>query len=115
MKQEKEIKVVSLMIRLYCKKNHKQKDGLCPECQELLDYVKFRRSKCPFGDNKPFCSNCKIHCYKPDMKEKIRIVMRFSGPRMLFYHPIIAIRHVTETLREKRKIKKADKKKAINK
>ena len=81
MKQEKEIETVSLMIGLYCQKKHGTKKGeLCPECRQLLEYVKFRRMKCPWGDKKPFCANCSIHCYKPDMREKIARVMRFSGP-----------------------------------
>ena len=44
-------------------------------------------------ETKTFCSNCKVHCYRPDMRERIRAVMRFSGPRMLLYHPITGIRH----------------------
>ena len=55
-------------------------------------------------ETKTFCSNCKVHCYKPEMREKIRDVMRFSGPRMLFVHPVAAIRHVMETKREKRRL-----------
>ncbi len=102
MKIEEERKVVELMIKLYCKKKHKNKE-LCNDCNELLEYVNLRLNKCPFGDQKTFCSNCKIHCYKPIMREKIKEVMRFSGPRMLFYHPIIAIKHLKETIKEKRK------------
>ena len=111
MEQEKEIEVVKLMIELYChKKHHTKKHELCSECQELLEYVKFRRSKCPFGDKKTFCSNCRVHCYEPSHRERIREVMRFSGPRMLLHRPVLAIKHVSETLREKRKLKKEDKK-----
>lgn len=107
MKQQKEIEVVTMMIRLYCHKKHKSKHGeLCQDCQALLEYMKLRRSKCPFGDQKPFCSNCKIHCYKADMREKMRQVMRFSGPRMLFHHPVVALKHVAETVKYKRQSKK---------
>lgn len=60
-------------------------------------------------ETKTFCSNCRVHCYKPAMREKIRQVMRFSGPRMLFYHPMLAIRHVVESKREKRREKKNEK------
>ncbi len=103
--KEKEIEVVTLMIKKYCHGRHKTKKGeLCEECNALLDYVKYRRSVCPWKKNKPFCSNCKIHCYEPEMREKIRKVMKYSGPRMLFDHPIIAINHVIETKREKKKI-----------
>ncbi len=107
MKIEKEQKVSFLMIDIYCKKKHHvKKNDVCLECKELKEYVKLRLSKCPFGENKTFCSNCKIHCYKKDMQEKIRNVMRFSGPRMILYHPILAIRHLIESKKEKKNGKK---------
>lgn len=102
-KREREKRMVEYMIRLYCRKNHGTKT-LCSECSALLDYAKQRSEKCPFMETKTFCSNCRVHCYKPEMREKIRAVMRFSGPRMLFVHPIAAIRHVIETKREKRRM-----------
>ena len=110
MRKEKEIEVVKLMIDVYCRGKHKRKKELCEECEELWQYAKTRREKCPFGDEKTFCSNCKIHCYKPSMREKISKVMRYSGPRMIFYHPIIAFKHVAETLKYKRKARKEQKK-----
>ena len=107
MEKQKELSVVKLMIEYYCHHNHDtKKHELCDECKELYEYVEFRRSKCPWGDNKPFCANCPIHCYKPDMREKIRKVMRYSGPRITLVHPIIATRHLIESKKEKRKIEK---------
>lgn len=103
-KREREKKMVSQMIQLYCKKQYHSKDGLCPECAALDAYARMRSEKCPFMETKTFCSNCKVHCYKPEMREKIREVMRFSGPRMLFHHPIAAIRHVVESKKEKKKL-----------
>ena len=102
-KREREKAMVSQMIALYCKKNHKVKNGLCLDCAELAEYAKQRSDKCPFMETKTFCSNCKVHCYKPEMRDKICEIMRFSGPRMLFVHPIMAIRHLTESQKEKRK------------
>jgi len=104
-KREKEKEVVSLMIRLYCRKKHGTKDGLCPECAELASYACARSDRCPFMEEKTFCSNCKVHCYEPEMREKIRAVMRFSGPRMIFYHPVMAVRHVILSNNEARKLK----------
>lgn len=103
MKIKKELKVSFLMIDLYCKKKHKIKKRTCEECSKLKEYVSFKLSKCPFGENKTFCSNCKIHCYQKEMRERIKEVMRFSGPRMIFYHPILAIRHLIESKKEKKK------------
>ncbi|MDE6471450.1 MAG: nitrous oxide-stimulated promoter family protein [Clostridia bacterium] len=113
MQEEKDIEIVNIMIGIYCKRKHKSRKWLCQECKELADYAKARREKCPFGDNKTFCSNCKIHCYKPSMREKISAVMRFSGPRIMFSHPIITFRHVSETIKFRRKEKK-EKNKALN-
>ena len=59
-----------------------------------------------FMENKTFCSNCRVHCYKPEMREKIREVMRFSGPRMLLCHPILAVWHVVCSVAEKKKQKR---------
>jgi len=105
-KREREKRTVSLMIRIYCKKKHGTRKGLCPECEALDAYARMRSDKCPFMETKTFCSNCKVHCYKADMREKIRAVMRFSGPRMIFSHPIMAIRHVIESQKEKRRLEK---------
>ena len=104
-KREREKRMVSEMIALYCRKNHgTTRDNLCKECAELTDYARSRSDRCPFMENKTFCSNCKVHCYRPDMREKIRVVMRYSGPRMIFHHPVAAIRHVISTKAEKRKL-----------
>ena len=98
--------LVSEMITLYCRKQHRSPKGtLCPECRALQDYALARIDRCPFMETKTFCSACKVHCYKPEMREKIRAVMRFSGPRMLLYHPILAIWHLICSMREKRKAK----------
>lgn len=82
-------------------------DSLCPECAELEAYARMRSDKCPFMETKTFCSNCKVHCYKPVMREKIREVMRFSGPRMLFSHPMMAISHVIESKKEKKRLEES--------
>ena len=79
-KREKEMRTVYEMIHLYCRKNHKEKE-LCP--------------------TKTFCSQCKVHCYKKDKREQIRKVMRFSGPRMLVYHPVMAICHLYYQIKDK--------------
>lgn len=106
-KRRREKQMVTEMIRLYCRKNHGGK-SLCAECAALAEYAQQRSDKCPFMAEKTFCSNCRVHCYKPEMRQKIREVMRFSGPRMIFTHPIAAIRHVIETKREKRRLERKD-------
>lgn len=98
-KRLKEKQTVTLMIALYCKANHS--NNLCEECKQLIVYARDRSDKCPFMENKTFCSNCKVHCYKPDMREKIKKVMKYSGPRMIFHHPIMAISHLISSKVEK--------------
>lgn len=104
-KREREKTMVTEMIALYCRGNHGTKKGrLCPECMELNEYARNRSDKCPFMETKTFCSNCRVHCYKPAMREKIRAVMRYSGPRMIFHHPVVATRHMIESEKEKKRL-----------
>ena len=102
-KRRREKETVSRMIAIYCRAHHGGRQ-LCPECAALDAYARLRSDKCPFMETKTFCSNCSVHCYKEDMREKIRAVMRFSGPRMLLHHPVMAIRHVIETKKEKKRM-----------
>ena len=106
-KREREKRIVSQMITLYCKCKHHPSGRLCPECAALEEYARQRSDRCLFMETKTFCSNCKVHCYKPEMREKIREVMRFSGPRMLFVHPVMAISHLIESNKEKRQLEAA--------
>lgn len=92
-KIEREKAVVKRMIELYCRKKLKVAE-LPEEYRELLQYAHKRLDGCKFGETKPACKRCPIHCYKPTMRDKIRAVMRWAGPRMLIYDPIAAIRHL---------------------
>lgn len=90
---ETEFRTVAAMMSIYCKKHHGSKQ-LCQECEVLLSYAETKLDRCPYGEDKPTCNNCPIHCYKPEPKEQMKAVMRFAGPRMLLTHPILAIRHL---------------------
>lgn len=89
----REKRTVETMIGMFCRGNHGSKGDLCPECAELRDYAFARIDRCPRRDNKVSCARCEIHCYSPDMRERIRTVMRYSGPRMVL-HPLMAVRHM---------------------
>lgn len=81
------------MIRLYCHRFEGNND-LCVDCRQVLDYAMTRLDHCKYGNGKPTCKKCPVHCYRPDMKDRIRQIMRWSGPRMIIYHPIAAIKHL---------------------
>ena len=88
------------MLRMYCSDHHPgiatDAEGLCGECAELLAYSRKRLAACPFGPEKPTCTNCQIHCYGPQQREATRVVMRYAGPRMLLRHPVLALLHVAD-------------------
>jgi hypothetical protein len=90
----REKQTVAAMVRLYCAEHHGQHDGLCVSCRDLLSYSHQRLDRCPYGEEKPACNQCPIHCYQPARREAMREVMRASGPRMLFRHPWLAIVHL---------------------
>lgn len=102
---ERERATVIKMIELYCKLNHRKNGNLCNECQALSDYAMKRLENCPYEDEKPTCKNCPIHCYRKYEKEKIRDIMRFSGPKMLFHHPYLAIMHLIDNKKSQHKSK----------
>ena len=94
---QREKKIIKLMINIYCRKKHKsKKNEFCDECNELLEYAHTRLDFCKFGDNKSTCGKCTIHCYKKDMRAKIKEVMRFSGIRLIIYNPIELVRHMLD-------------------
>lgn len=90
---EREKRVVAKMVEIYCLHKEGNKN-LCPRCSELLQYAVHRLSCCPHGEAKPTCRQCTIHCYSPEMRDRMRQVMRFSGPRMMLYSPVAAINHL---------------------
>jgi len=89
----REKKTIEVMIKMYCSGRHAPEEGLCRECEELLDYAGQRLDKCPFGQKKPACAKCSIHCYSPAMRAKVTSVMKYAGPRMISKHPILAVMH----------------------
>ena len=95
-----EMKTIAAMIALYCEGHHGYGRGeLCTDCRQVHDYAAKRLTLCPFQQEKPTCGNCSIHCYKKDMRDKIRAVMRYAGPRMSYRHPVMALRHLLDSRR----------------
>lgn len=90
---------IKKMVTLYCNHKHDSKDGLCQDCRNLLEYAWERLESCKHSQNKPTCGKCPIHCYKPDMRERVRNVMRYAGSRMIIYHPLDALKHIFHSLK----------------
>jgi len=96
----REKKTLGVMVRLYCRDHHGAATDLCGPCGALLAYAQQRVDRCVFALDKPTCAKCPVHCYKPSMREEIREVMRYAGPRMLSRHPILAVGHLMDGRRE---------------
>lgn len=97
---QRELKTVRAMIEIHCHEVHKTPSGLCEDCDRLYDYVCERMQHCPFGVDKPTCAKCPVHCYRKEMREKIRQVMRYSGPRMVWRHPVLTAAHILRGAKE---------------
>lgn len=83
------------MLRIFCRDHHGSQT-LCTECETLHTYAEKRLAGCPYGEGKPTCTNCQIHCYGPAQREQVRQVMRYAGPRMLVRHPYLALMHIAD-------------------
>ena len=98
----RELTTVRVMIGLYCRDKHGGRSDLCGECHALWDYARRRVELCPFRADKPTCVNCPVHCYKPAMREEMKAVMRYAGPRMAWRHPILSLFHFLDGRRTER-------------
>lgn len=96
----REKETIEKMIIVYCKNKHSEEE-LCEDCKELLNYADKRINSCKFGIDKPACGKCKVHCYKSDMREKVKNVMKYSGPKMIFYHPKLTVKHFMDSIVKK--------------
>lgn len=97
----REHRTMQHMVSLYCRVHHAAAGNRpCPGCEDFLAYAARRLEKCPYGNDKPTCSNCPVHCYKREPREFARQVMRYSGPRMLLRHPYLALMHVLDGRRK---------------
>ncbi len=123
----REQRTLRAMVEIYCRDRHGVGHVLCPTCQSLLDYAFGRLDHCPFTaaiasrashavrpafqantqdshdspfltPHKPTCAQCPIHCYKPAMRAEVQQVMRYAGPRMLWRHPWLTLRHQCDAL-----------------
>jgi len=96
----REWKTLRSMVALRCEDHHRPAGAPCAECRELLSYARTRLERCPYGETKPTCVNCPIHCYQQTMRERVQVVMRYAGPRMIWRHPWLALMHVVDGRRK---------------
>lgn len=95
----REKQTILVMSRIYCRGHHGMAVGLCGECAALLDYARRRLDTCPFQEEKPACNHCQVHCYSARMRERVKVVMRYAGPRMLLRHPVLSLYHLLDKRR----------------
>lgn len=99
-KERKDLRVLAQFTSVYCKVHHVaektpslsdspafaalkvDKYPVCDSCREFLSYAIERRLRCPL-DPRPVCKHCHVHCYKPDYRERVREIMRFSGKYLM--------------------------------
>jgi hypothetical protein len=94
--QKKDIRLIGKFVEVYCAGRHSPvkrlpfglpaglgERRLCPECTEFMKYTITRRMMCPFEAEKPTCKHCKIHCFVPQQRERIREIMAYSGRKLI--------------------------------
>ena len=92
----RELATIRVMVGIHCHDLHGEDRDLCADCEQLMAYATRRLDRCVFGDDKPTCAKCKVHCYNAKMREGVRAVMRYAGPKMLLRHPVLAIAHIID-------------------
>jgi hypothetical protein len=100
---KREYRTMECMVEIWCADRHQEAhaaDGPCEECRKFLAYAARRLEKCPYGENKPTCAKCPIHCYKRAPREHAREIMRYAGPKMTYRHPWLALMHLVDKVRK---------------
>lgn len=95
MKAEKKLEksTIEKIAGIYCSNKHGVTGVLCYDCSKLLADTIHLVNKCPYSP-KPACGACKTNCFSVEHKRKMNQVMKYSGARMLFRHPILTINHL---------------------
>ena len=88
------------MIKIHCRDHHGSRHDALRGMQGLLDYANVRLERCRFGEEKPTCAKCPVHCYQRARREQVKVVMRYAGPRMLWEHPLMSLRHWLDGFRK---------------
>lgn len=94
--QKKDIRLIGKFVEVYCAGRHGSSGRstfqlpaglgqrrLCSECGQFLAYAMAKRIKCPLEAEKPSCKACRIHCYAPAQRERVREIMAYSGRKLL--------------------------------
>ena len=96
----REYETLRKMVAIYCHDHHFGTASCpCAECRAFLYYAGQRLERCPYGQGKPTCARCPVHCYKRRQRQQARTIMRYAGPRMLLRHPWVTLRHSVDKLR----------------
>lgn len=65
----------------------------------MFVYAQKRLDKCVFGEEKPACKQCLVHCYQPAKREEMKQIMRWAGLRMLWRYLILTVRYFIDDKR----------------
>ena len=102
-RRKREMRTISQMVAINCAGNHPAAqrteraycgEAVCPECAQTDAYAVERTARCRNMEHKTSCEECGNHCYRPEQREAIRQAMRYAGPRMMWHHPVAAVRHL---------------------
>lgn len=97
---KREKRTIKAMVHIYCANHHGKNGALCVECSQLLDYAERRLEICPFKEAKPACNHCEVHCYSAEMRNRVKVVMGYAGPRMTFRYPGLSFQHLLDKFRK---------------
>jgi hypothetical protein len=94
--QKKDIRLLGKFVEVYCSGKHcgavmssfvlpagLGSRTICTECASFLEYAVVKRLNCPLEAEKPSCKHCRIHCYAPQQRDKVREMMSYSGRNLM--------------------------------
>ena len=90
------------MVEIFCNGHHGFDGELCDDCRDLSENAMACVSLCPYGAGKPVCGRCPTNCFPDGNYARIKTVMRYAGPKMLYKHPLLTAIHLFDAMRKHR-------------
>lgn len=99
---KRDLRTLQAIGSIYCAAHHvdapKNPHGMCAECAATIAFTHDRASNCPNGHTGN-CADCAIKCNRGEQQQRIKAIMKYAAPRMLFKHPLMTLEYALKKLR----------------
>ena len=102
--EQKDRAILEAIGTIYCRAHHAEcaqdAAGLCPECREVVETTLAKAQTCPYGHSGN-CQDCDTQCQRGTSKQRVKAMMRYAAPRMVYRHPLMTLSYVSKKFKKR--------------